>query len=250
MSKMTGAEAIIKSIRRYGVDTVFGLPGGQTYHLFDAIHNEGDSLRVINSRHEQGVAYMAYGYARSTGRMGVYSVVPGPGILNTTSALCTAYAGKRTGTVPGWANPVAMDRQGSRFPARNTRSAGHPAAPDKMGGTYRNTCRRAAPRQPGLPGTELRAYSPGRPGNVARHHGSAGRRGIAPCFPCPGTCTGRPRPGRSGSPPARQGKEPVNRNRPRLRGCRTGTVTGGASPAGALHDACGAARALSTTAII
>ena len=93
MSKMTGAEAIIKSVRRYGVDTVFGLPGGQTYHLFDAMHNEGDSLRVINSRHEQGVAYMAYGYARSTGRVGVYSVVPGPGILNTTSALCTAYAG-------------------------------------------------------------------------------------------------------------------------------------------------------------
>ena len=93
MTKITGAEAIIKSIRRYDVDTVFGLPGGQTYHLFDAIHNEGDSLRVINSRHEQGVAYMAYGYARSTGRVGVYTVVPGPGILNTTSALCTAYAG-------------------------------------------------------------------------------------------------------------------------------------------------------------
>ena len=93
MTIMTGAEAIIKSVRRYGVDTIFGLPGGQTYHLFDAIHNEGDSLRIINSRHEQGVAYMAYGYARSTGRAGVYSVVPGPGILNTTSALCTAYAG-------------------------------------------------------------------------------------------------------------------------------------------------------------
>ena len=93
MTTMTGAEAIIKSVRRHGVDTIFGLPGGQTYHLFDAIHNEGDSLRIINSRHEQGVAYMAYGYARSTGRAGVYTVVPGPGILNTTSALCTAYAG-------------------------------------------------------------------------------------------------------------------------------------------------------------
>ena len=93
MSKMTGAEAIIKSVRRYDVDTIFGLPGGQTYHLFDAIYNEADSLRIINSRHEQGVAYMAYGYARSTGRVGVYTVVPGPGILNTASALCTAYAG-------------------------------------------------------------------------------------------------------------------------------------------------------------
>ena len=93
MNKMTGAEALIKSVRRYDVDTIFGLPGGQTYHLFDAVYNEGDAIRIFNSRHEQGVAYMAYGYARSTGRVGVYTVVPGPGILNTTSALCTAYAG-------------------------------------------------------------------------------------------------------------------------------------------------------------
>ena len=93
MSKMTGAEAIIKSVRQYGIDTLFGLPGGQTYHLFNAVYNEGDGVRIFNSRHEQGVAYMAYGYARSSGRVGVYSVVPGPGILNTTSALCTAYAG-------------------------------------------------------------------------------------------------------------------------------------------------------------
>ena len=93
MNKMTGAEALIKSVRRYDVNTIFGLPGGQTYHLFDAVYNEGDAIRIFNSRHEQGVAYMAYGYARSTGRVGVYTVVPGPGILNTTSALCTAYAG-------------------------------------------------------------------------------------------------------------------------------------------------------------
>ncbi len=93
MTKMTGAEAIIKSVRQHDIDTIFGLPGGQTYHLFDAIYHERDALRVINSRHEQGVAYMAYGYARSTGKVGVYTVVPGPGILNTTAALCTAFAG-------------------------------------------------------------------------------------------------------------------------------------------------------------
>ena len=93
MTMMTGAEALINSVRQYGVDTLFGLPGGQTYHLFDAVYNAGDRVRVFNSRHEQGVAYMAYGYARSTGKVGVYSVVPGPGVLNTTSALCTAYGG-------------------------------------------------------------------------------------------------------------------------------------------------------------
>lgn len=92
MSRMTGADAIVKTLRAYGVDTVFGLPGGQLDHLFDSMFREGDALRVINSRHEQGAAYMAYGYAKSTGRIGTYTVVPGPGLLNSTAALCTAQA--------------------------------------------------------------------------------------------------------------------------------------------------------------
>ncbi len=92
MTRMTGAEAIIKTLCQHEFDTLFGLPGGQTYHLFDAMYGNADRLQVFNARHEQGVAYMAYGYARSTGKVGVYSVVPGPGVLNTTAALCTAYA--------------------------------------------------------------------------------------------------------------------------------------------------------------
>ncbi|GAC18665.1 thiamine pyrophosphate-dependent enzyme [Paraglaciecola arctica] len=91
MTKMTGAVAIIKSLKLNGVDTVFGLPGGQLDHLFDAMYHEGDDIRLIHSRHEQGVAYMAYGYAKSTGKVGVYTVVPGPGLLNSTGALCTAW---------------------------------------------------------------------------------------------------------------------------------------------------------------
>ena len=89
---MNGAEAIVKSLQQYGVDSVFGLPGGQLDHLFDAIYKTDGKLKLIHSRHEQGAAYMAYGYARSTGRVGTYIVVPGPGLLNTTAALCTAYA--------------------------------------------------------------------------------------------------------------------------------------------------------------
>lgn len=92
MTKLTGAQAIVKSLIAHGVDTVFGLPGGQLDHLFDAMYLEQDRLRVIHSRHEQGVAYMAYGYAKSTGRVGTYAVVPGPGLLNSTAALCTAWA--------------------------------------------------------------------------------------------------------------------------------------------------------------
>jgi len=91
MTKMTGAVAIIKSLKNNDVDTVFGLPGGQLDHLFDAMYHEGDDIRLIHSRHEQGVAYMAYGYAKSTGKVGVYTVVPGPGLLNSTGALCTAW---------------------------------------------------------------------------------------------------------------------------------------------------------------
>ena len=92
MTVMTGAEAIIKSLKVNGVDTVFALPGGQLDYLFDAMYKEGDGIRLIHSRHEQGCAYMAYGYARSTGKVGTYSVVPGPGLLNSSGALCTAWA--------------------------------------------------------------------------------------------------------------------------------------------------------------
>lgn len=92
MTTMTGAEAIIESLRINGVDTVFGLPGGQLDYLFDAMYKQGDELTLIHSRHEQGVAYMAYGYARSTGKVGVYAVVPGPGLLNSSAALCTAWS--------------------------------------------------------------------------------------------------------------------------------------------------------------
>lgn len=89
---MTGGEAAVAALRAHGVDTLFGLPGVQLDHLFNALHGATDWLRVINARHEQGVAYMALGYAQATGRTGVYACVPGPGFLNTSAALSTAYA--------------------------------------------------------------------------------------------------------------------------------------------------------------
>ena len=86
---MTGGEAVVKAVEANGVDTVFGLPGAQIYPLFDAL-KRSETIRTITSRHEQGAAYMAMGYAKATGRPGTFSVVPGPGVLNTTAALCTA----------------------------------------------------------------------------------------------------------------------------------------------------------------
>ena len=89
--KLTGGEAIVQSLLLHGVDTVFGIPGVQTYGLFDALHQVRDRLRVIYPRHEQATAYMAFGYAKTTGRPGVFSVVPGPGVLNAGAAICSAY---------------------------------------------------------------------------------------------------------------------------------------------------------------
>ena len=91
MTNMTGGQAIVASLIHHGIDTVFGIPGAQVYGLFDALYERKDRIRVIGARHEQGTAYMAFGYSRSTGRPSAYAVVPGPGVLNTTAALCTAY---------------------------------------------------------------------------------------------------------------------------------------------------------------
>jgi len=87
--RMSGGEAMLRAAIANGIDTVFGLPGAQIYPLFDALYRHPE-VRTIVSRHEQGAAYMAMGYAKATGRPGAYAVVPGPGVLNTTAALCTA----------------------------------------------------------------------------------------------------------------------------------------------------------------
>jgi acetolactate synthase-1/2/3 large subunit len=86
---MSGGEAIVRAVEANGVDMLFGLPGAQIYPLFDALARSS-GMTTITSRHEQGAAYMAMGYAKATGRPGAFSVVPGPGVLNTTAALCTA----------------------------------------------------------------------------------------------------------------------------------------------------------------
>ncbi len=87
---MTGGAAIVEALIANGVTSLFGLPGAQMYPLFDALQQRRDKIRTYGARHEQTCGYMAFGYARSTGRPGVFSVVPGPGVLNTTAALCTA----------------------------------------------------------------------------------------------------------------------------------------------------------------
>lgn len=89
---MNAAEAVVHSLIRNGVDTIFGLPGVQNDVFFAALHDAQDKIKVIHTRHEQGACYAALGAAMATGKPQAYVVVPGPGFLNSTGALCTAYA--------------------------------------------------------------------------------------------------------------------------------------------------------------
>jgi acetolactate synthase-1/2/3 large subunit len=88
--ELTGAEAIVQGLLAHDIDTVFALPGAQIYGLIDALAKSRDRIRTIGARHEQACAYMAFGYARASGKPGVFAVVPGPGILNASAALLTA----------------------------------------------------------------------------------------------------------------------------------------------------------------
>lgn len=91
MPRMTGGQAVVRSLIREGVEVVFGLPGVQITGIFDAFYDHPD-IRLITTRHEQTTTYMAYGYARVKGRPGVALVSPGPGVQNASAGLGTAYA--------------------------------------------------------------------------------------------------------------------------------------------------------------
>ena len=91
MVKMTGGQALAKSLYREGVRVIFGLPGVQLYHMMDGLYDE-PGIRFITVRHEQATAYMADGYARASGEVGTALMVPGPGLLNASSGISTAYS--------------------------------------------------------------------------------------------------------------------------------------------------------------
>ncbi len=88
---MTTAEAVVESLIRHGIDTLYALPGVHNDHLFDAAQRAEGRFRVLHPRHEQTSAYMALGAALVTGRPQVFATVPGPGLLNASAALLTAY---------------------------------------------------------------------------------------------------------------------------------------------------------------
>ena len=84
-----GAHTIVECLMDAGVDTVFGFPGGQVIPLYDALYDA--QIRHILTRHEQGAAHAADGYARATGRTGVCIATSGPGATNLVTGLATAH---------------------------------------------------------------------------------------------------------------------------------------------------------------
>ena len=88
--KISGAEILIESLKREGVDTIFGIPGGVVLQIFDALYNE-KGIKFILTRHEQGATHAADGYARATGKPGVALVTSGPGATNTVTGIATAH---------------------------------------------------------------------------------------------------------------------------------------------------------------
>lgn len=88
--KLTGAEILIESLQKEGVDVIYGYPGGAVLHIYDALYSQ-DKLDHILVRHEQAAVHAADGYARSTGKVGVVLVTSGPGATNAITGIATAH---------------------------------------------------------------------------------------------------------------------------------------------------------------
>lgn len=88
--KITGSEALMRSLEHEGIKTIFGYPGGAIMPVFDALYDYRDKLNHILVRHEQGAAHAAQGFARVSGEVGVCLVTSGPGATNTITGVADA----------------------------------------------------------------------------------------------------------------------------------------------------------------
>src|SRR5215218_1642285 len=127
--RMTGGQAVVRSLAEHGVDVVFGIPGVHTLALYDALIDS--PIRHILGRHEQGVGFMADGYARASGRPGVALVITGPGITNVATPLAEAYTNSSpvfvlsSNVERAYVDQMRDARQPSRFEGPIRRHVGH-----------------------------------------------------------------------------------------------------------------------------
>jgi acetolactate synthase-1/2/3 large subunit len=92
MSKITGARALVECLLREAIDHVWGIPGTQNLPLIDALRDTPE-IRFVLTRHEQGAAFMAYGFARASGKPAVMTATEGPGVTNLVTGIAAAYKG-------------------------------------------------------------------------------------------------------------------------------------------------------------
>ncbi len=180
MDHMTAAEATVASLLAHGITSVYGLPGVHNDHLFDAFFKEKERLRLVHARHEQGAAYMALGAALASGKPQAYAVVPGPGLLNSASALLTAYG----------MNAPVVALIGQIPQADIGRNIGHlHEIRDQAGIVARlvdHAAHISAPYQaPRLVAEAIRAMSAGRPGPAALTCAMDVWGRMGPVAPCP-----------------------------------------------------------------
>jgi len=90
-ASMTGGGILIESLKAQDIKAIFGMPGNQNVHIYDALHKRGEGIKHLLVRHEQSATFMADGYARVTGEVGVALTVPGPGASNASTGIGEAY---------------------------------------------------------------------------------------------------------------------------------------------------------------
>ena len=90
ITKISGAEAVIKSLLKEGVDLIYGYPGGAIMPIYDELHKYEDKLNHVLTRHEQGATHAAQGFARVTGKVGVVMATSGPGATNLVTGIADA----------------------------------------------------------------------------------------------------------------------------------------------------------------
>ena len=106
--RITGAEALMRSLEHQGVKTLFGYPGGSIMPTFDALYGHRDTLNHILVRHEQGAAHAAQGFARVSGEVGVCLVTSGPGATNTITGVADAMIDSTPIVVIAGQTPTSM----------------------------------------------------------------------------------------------------------------------------------------------
>lgn len=163
--QMTGGEALAQQLVCEGVRHMFGVPGVQLDYAVDGLARVQDRLAYSNTRHEQATSYMADGYSRSTGDVGVCMVVPGPGLLNALAGVATAFAcSSRVLCIAGQISSDAIGRglgllheipDQSAILGSLTKWSARPATPQEIPGLVHEAFRRLRSGRPRPVGLEF-----------------------------------------------------------------------------------------------